>query len=196
MSRGEGKNRTQLRKEINIAIFWRERIGDFEYIKFEPDDVLRWHLAMDLRGRDEVAELMRERYAVYTRKTPILGLVGEVPHPPAWIVHEWLNAQEPVTSTKRVIYVAGGLLLCIATFVPLLHGCQDLQTGNTLAYRPPNSLPSLAQGAQPASGVPAAGDQNAVRDATGTTQNTAGSRGAVVRTAPTNSGLSSGTRPP
>jgi len=139
------KDRTELRKEIRIAIFWRQLIGDYEYVKFNPDDMLRWYLAMDLRGADEIRSLMTERYENDARRTRVLGVVGESPHPPTWLVREWLKMQESKFPKWRIFSLSVGFVIVMGMLAPTIHGCQDLKPMNQLVYNPPNHQPVMAQ---------------------------------------------------
>jgi len=139
------KNRTELRKEIKIAIYWRQLIGDFEYVKFNPDDMLRWYLAMDLRGADEIRDLVKERYENEARRATVLGVVGQAPHPPVWLVREWLNTRQPKFPIWRIFSVSASLVVVVGILAPTVNGCQGLKTMNPLAYNPPNHQPVMAQ---------------------------------------------------
>jgi hypothetical protein len=140
------KDRTELRKEIKIAIFWRKLIGDLEYVKFNPDDVLRWHIALEMRGPDEIRDLVGERYRTQARRAPMLGLVGEAPHPPVWMVREWLATKQPVFPKWRGM----GLLLCFIVLsgllLPTIHGCETLTPINPLIVKPPLHPPAVVGG--------------------------------------------------
>ncbi|HTZ70002.1 MAG TPA: hypothetical protein VMB71_05060 [Acetobacteraceae bacterium] len=147
------KDRAQLRIEIRIAMFWRELIGDAAYIKFDPDDMLRWYLAFEETGARDVRAHLAARYTAHADRTPILGLVGEAPHPPAWLVREWLETQHEVVVSKWVAGASAlGFMVFCSVFFTTLHGCQNLQTINPLAYKPPSNQPqiqSTAVGAMP-----------------------------------------------
>ena len=139
------KNRTELRKEIKIAIYWRQLIGDFEYVKFNPDDMLRWYLAMDLRGADEIRGLITERYENEARRVTVAGVVGQAPHPPVWLVREWLKTREPKFPKWRIFSASVGLVIVVGIVVPTMHGCEGLKPMNPLVYNPPNPHPIMAQ---------------------------------------------------
>jgi hypothetical protein len=156
------KDRTELRKEIKIAIFWRKLIGDLEYVRFNPDDVLRWHIALEMRGPEEIRDLLAERYLSQARRAPMLGLVGESPHPPLWMVREWLATKQPKFPKWRGL----GLTLCFivitALLLPTIHGCENLKPMNPLVLNPAVKLPSVVAGPQFGVTVPPAFAPNAV----------------------------------
>ncbi len=144
------KDRTELRKEIKIAIFWRKLIGDLEYVKFDPDDILRWHLAMDMRGDEDIRSLMLERYPTVARRAPVLGVVGEAPHPPAWIVREWIKTREPKFPTWRIFSLSCGFVVVMGLLLPVISGTQYLKPTNQMVLNPPIVQPNvlLPPGAQ------------------------------------------------
>jgi hypothetical protein len=137
------KDRTELRKEIRIAIFWRKLIGDLEYVKFNPDDVLRWHLAMDMRGDEDMRALMFERYNTVARRAPVLGIVGESPHPPAWIVREWLKSREPKFPTWRIFSLSCGFVLVMGLLMSIVGKSGYLKPMNTMVMNPPIVQPNV-----------------------------------------------------
>jgi hypothetical protein len=149
MARGEGSDRTSIKKEIRIAVFWRELIGDYEYIKFDPDDMLRWYLAMEVRGPVEVDALMTERFSTSARRSPVSGLVGQAPHPPAWVVRAWLSSQRPKFPQWRAVTVAVTFVIFTSIALPTLHSCADMKTHNPLAYKPPDPHPAIAAPGSP-----------------------------------------------
>ena len=130
-----------VREEIKIAIFWRNLIGDFEYIKFDPDDMMRWFDALELRGPIEIRQLLRERYA--TRPVnAMLGITTRAPHPPTWLVREWLAFYEQKVSTKPAWLAAFGFMILSFMAIPLLHQCADLQPVSMYVMNPPSSGPN------------------------------------------------------
>jgi hypothetical protein len=185
--------RTSIRNEIRIAVFWRQQIGDFEYIKFNPDDVLRWHLMLEERGPVEIEALMRERYHDAAPRTPVLGIVGQSPHPPAWIVRQWLSTKQPKFPKLTAIAAVCAWVVFSFYSMTALHGCADLRTLDKLAYRPPNPHPQLS----------AASNQVTVQTAAGTapiaTQSSGfgapGSGGGGGRTSIVGPGAGGGTGP-
>lgn len=179
------KDRTELRKEIGIAIFWRKLIGDLEYVKFNPDDVLRWHLALDMRGDEDIRSLMFERYHTVARRAPVLGIVGETPHPPAWIVREWLKTHEPKFPMWRIFSLSCGFVLVMGLLLPVMNGSQNLKPTNTLVLKPPIVQPNvlLPQGSQ-------------VSVAWAPASNTVGVQSGGVIPTPVSSVLGSGISPP
>jgi hypothetical protein len=195
MARGDDSDRTSIKKEIRIAVFWRDLIGDYEYIKFDPDDMLRWYLAMEVRGPVEVAALMAERFAAAARRSPVVGLVGQAPHPPAWLVREWLGTQRPKFPQGRAVTLGMALLLFVSIALPTLHSCVNLKNNNPLAYQPPNPHPAIvAPGAPSAIQTP----QASAPIATPSTINAGTSAGAPPALGASSSGAaaSGGSGPP
>lgn len=139
-----------VRTEMRIALFWRALIGDFEYIKFDPEDLLRWYEALELRGPDEIRDLINERYS--RRPMPVIhGLVSRAPHPPVWIVREWLQFHEQQVPKASFVWAAVGFPLACLLIFPFMHGCEDLKPLNPLYMKPPQSQPQVATISSPAS---------------------------------------------
>jgi len=191
-----------VRTQMRIALFWRGLIGDSEYIKFNPEDLLRWYMALELLGPVDIRDVLTERYS--TRPVPsMLGIVSKAPHPPLWIVREWLQFHEQKVSTGGYWWAAVSFpVLCLIT-MPFLHGCIGLTPINPLAMNPPNTSPQVTTtssnvptyGASP-SIAPAPVFQPSVT-ATGPQSNgiaggTSGAVPAAGATGPTNSGASAG----
>lgn len=133
-----------VREEMRIALFWRGLIGDFEYIKFDPDDLLRWYMALELRGPEEVRDHLTERFS--SRPMPSMtGLVAKRPHPPLWLVREWLAYHE--TKVRTGAFWWGTIIFITASFMtfPVLYGCVALQPLNPLVMNPPTSTPQMTQ---------------------------------------------------
>jgi hypothetical protein len=143
-----------VREEIKIAIFWRNLIGDFEYIKFDPDDMMRWFDALELRGPIEIRHLLRERYA--TRPVnAMLGITSRAPHPPTWLVREWLAFYEQKVSTRPAWLTAFGFVVLSFMAFPLLHQCADLQPVSMYVMNPPSSGPTIMPNSQVMTSIPA-----------------------------------------
>lgn len=145
-----------VREEIRVALFWRALIGDYEYIKFNPEDMFRWYEGLELRGPDEIRDLIHERYN--TRPVPaVLGIVMQAPHPPTWLVREWLAHHENQVHVRGTILKGAAVLTGLAFMIgPFVYGCSHLTTLNPYAMNPPTAQlqtvqPTLAQ-AQGASG--------------------------------------------
>jgi hypothetical protein len=147
-----GKERDiDVRTEMFIALFWRGLIGDMEYVRFDPEDMLRWYFALELRGPIEIRELLTERYSSRPMNV-IQGVVSESPHPPAWLVREWLARHEENIRTGRYWWAAAGFLtMCLMVF-PTLHSCINLQPMNPLVMNPPQTGPQQAQSVGPSQG--------------------------------------------
>jgi hypothetical protein len=133
MARDTGRD---VREEVRVAIFWRALIGDYEYVKYDPEDMLRWYDALDLRGPEEIRVLMNERYA--TRPvSEVLGIVAKAPHPPTWLVREWLAHHEQKVRTGHLWMATGSFLLASFLIAPFMYGCSALTPVNMYVMNPP-----------------------------------------------------------
>jgi len=129
-----------VRTDMRIALFWRALIGDFEYIRYNPEDMLRWYLALELRGPQEIRDLVIERYT--TRPMPvILGVVAKAPHPPTQLVREWLSYHDQQVKVGAYWFAPVGFCLLSGLLFPFFYGCQNLQPMNPLIMNPPASGP-------------------------------------------------------
>ena len=164
-----------IREEMRIALFWRGLIGDAKYNSFDPDDLLRWYEALELRGPDEIRAVKNERY--FTTQTGVmLGVVGRAPHPPLWLINEWLEHYEQKIHTGGYWAMAGCFFVITGIFVSNLQGCANLQPMNQLAMQPPAGTPAVAPYAAPSTyangmtnqGIPAAAPNTAMPPATPT----------------------------
>jgi hypothetical protein len=137
-----GKDKeVDVRTEMRIALFWRRLIGDYEYIKYDPDDLLRWYLALELRGPDEIRDLYQERYTARPMRV-MLGVVSKAPHPPILVIREWLAFHEHQVRTGSYWWGAIGFsLFCLLVF-PNVYGCMALQPMNPLIMNPPATGPA------------------------------------------------------
>jgi hypothetical protein len=127
-----------IRTEMRIALFWRGLIGDLEYIRYRPEDMLRWYMALELRGPEEIRDLVTERYT--SRPMPeILGVVNKAPHPPSRLVREWLAYHEHKVRTG--VYWFAPLAFCVlcGLVFPTVYTCQNLRPMNPLVMNPPNN---------------------------------------------------------
>ena len=139
MARDSGRD---VREEIRIALFWRALIGDYEYIKFDPDDMTRWYDALEMRGALEIRHLMRERYA--TRPVnAVLGIVSGAPHPPTWLVRDWLSFHEQKGSSGHWWLATAGFVTVSMMMFPLLHQCAALTPVSMYVMQPPDASPQL-----------------------------------------------------
>lgn len=82
-----------LRTEIRVAQFWRQLITDEAYLRFDPMDMLRWYMALELRGAQDVRDYLTER-PPGPGVANLTGIVGKAPHPPIWLVEAWLSHHE------------------------------------------------------------------------------------------------------
>ena len=129
-----------VRTDMRVALFWRALIGDFEYIRYDPEDMLRWYMALELRGPHEIRDLVTERYS--SRPMPvILGVVSKAPHPPAQLVREWLAFHEQQVRIGAYWWAPVGFCLFCGLVFPFFYGCQNLQPINPLVMNPPATGP-------------------------------------------------------
>ncbi len=135
---------TELHEEIKVAQFWRGVIGVYEYVNYDPADLLRWYQALETRGPDEIRAYLNERAAKHPMKR-LLGLVAKPPHPPMEVVMLWLEERERHSSSASVWMGVGGFVtLCFLLGVGFV-GCQNLKNQNTLALKPGQTSPPLMQ---------------------------------------------------
>ena len=133
-----------IRQEVGISLFWRELIGDYEYGRFNPEDMLRWYDALQLRGALEIRTLIDERYTGRPVSV-VLGVVSGAPHPPIWLVREWLAYYENKVSTGAYWMAAAGFIAICFLVVPVFHGIQDLTPLSTYVLHPPFGGPQVYQ---------------------------------------------------
>ncbi len=136
---------------IRIAQYWRQQLGEVEYVKRNPDDLRRWYIALENRGPDDIRAMLIER----TNRYPggqIVGIVATPPHPSREIIELWLQSHQTVRTG-----VAWAALTAFA-LVSLLIGanlaaCLNMVSVNK-PYRPPTlTLTSPSSGnTQPAGG--------------------------------------------
>ncbi len=140
-------------EEIRIAQFWRQQLGEYEYVYYNPDDLRRWFIAMELRGPDEVRDYLNERTSRYP-SGPVTGLVAQAPHPPLAIVQLWLESHRAPKTASYWMGLGLFLLVCYV-FVPQLYSCTQLRDIDRYATHPPQLNAPLQAGA-PAPAVPQA----------------------------------------
>ena len=133
-----------VREEVGISLFWRELIGDYEYGRYNPDDMLRWYDALELRGPEEIRDLVNERYSGRPMSA-VLGIVSGAPHPPIWLVREWLAHYENKVSTGAYWMAAAGFVLLCFMIGPLVSGMLRLTPLSTYYLDPPFAGPQVSQ---------------------------------------------------
>lgn len=133
-----------IREEMRIALWWRSLIGDSEYTKFDPDDMLRWYMALELRGPDEIRALVTERHWGGKPVQLVHGIVGVAPHPPFWLINTWLEHHESRIHTALPWGLTGAFVLLTLVFVSNMGGCANLHTPNTLVMHPPMTAATVA----------------------------------------------------
>ena len=133
-----------IRQEVGISLFWRELIGDYDYGRFNPEDMLRWYDALELRGPDEIRELIDERYSGRPMSA-VHGIVAAAPHPPLWLVREWVEHYETKVSTSG--YWLGAICFVLLAFAiaPFLNSVQSLTPLSTYIMQPPFGGPQTFQ---------------------------------------------------
>jgi hypothetical protein len=125
-------------KEIRIAQFWRKELGDDAYNRRDPDDLVRWYEAFELRGPEEIRAYLNERTGRHP-DWPVTGIVARAPHPTRDIVEMWLATHNKAHTAP---YWWGFSAFVIGSFflVTNLNGCQ-----NATSWNPPvNWLPQPA----------------------------------------------------
>jgi len=125
-----------IRYEMKIALYWRALIGDSEYVKFDPEDLLRWYEALELRGHDEIRDLRNERYRT-ALTGGMLGIVARAPHPPIWLVNQWLEKADQKVHTLEYWGMGCAFVLASGLVFGNLQGCTSLKPLNPLFLKPP-----------------------------------------------------------
>lgn len=137
-----------IREEVRISLFWRALLGDLEYVKYRPEDMLRWYDALHLRGPMEVRELVDERYSDQ-QGGAVLGLVSGAPHPPTWIVREWLMHHEQKVRTAPYWVATAAFVLLFFMVGPLLYGLTALRPVSMYVMHPPSNGPQVYEPTTP-----------------------------------------------
>ena len=140
-------------EEIRIAQFWRQQLGEYEYVYYNPDDLRRWFIALELRGPDEVRQYLTERTGRYP-PGQVTGIVSQAPHPPLPIVELWLASHNAARTGSWWMALGLFVLVCYI-FIPQLHSCTQLYNVDRYATHPPTMGAPLQAGA-PAPVVPQA----------------------------------------
>ena len=130
--------------EISVATFWRQVIGQYEYVNYDPEDLYRWYEALETRGPAEIRAYLNERGGKHPMPT-LLGLVSKPPHPPMDIVMLWLESHELKVRTSPVWLGVGGFVLLSFMISGLFIGCQNLKSPNLLVMHPGQTSPTLMQ---------------------------------------------------
>jgi hypothetical protein len=189
-----------IREEVRISLFWRALVGDYEYVKFNPDDMLRWYDGLELRGPLEIRELIDERYTGRPGLT-VVGIVSGAPHPPIWLVRDWLMHHEHKVKTAPYwVATAAFVLLCFMV-APLLYGITALKPLSPYVMTPPSNGPQVYSPTTPTGSnyVPSPTTPPPTFTPGQTSPHSSGIAGGAMgvapaggATGPTNSGLSSG----
>ena len=194
-----------VREEVGISLFWRDLIGDYEYGRFNPDDMLRWYDALQLRGPEEIRDLVNERYTGRP-VSAVQGIVSGAPHPPIWLIREWLGQYENTVSLRPYWLAAAGFVLLCFMVMPTISGMTRLTPLSTYIMHPPFGGPQVYEPASPLAGGRPTAAQNAppAVAAQGSTGPQSGGIAGVAtgatpaggRTGATNSGVSAGSISP
>ena len=137
-----------IREEVRISLFWRALIGDLEYVKYKPEDMLRWYDALHLRGPLEISELIDERYTGRPGLA-VVGIVAGAPHPPVWLVREWLAHHEQKIRTAPYWVATAAFILLFFMVGPLMYGLTRLRPVSMYVMKPPNNGPQVYQPTTP-----------------------------------------------
>jgi hypothetical protein len=121
---------------MSIALYWRALIGDSEYVKFDPEDLLRWYEALKLRGHDEIRNLRNERYRT-AQTGGMQGIVSGAPHPPIWLVNQWLEKEDQKVHTLEYWGMTCAFVVVSFLVFGNLQGCMSLKPMNPLWMKPP-----------------------------------------------------------
>ena len=121
--------------EIRIAQFWRKRLGEYEYLHHNADDLRRWYIALELRGPLEIRDYLHERTSRYPMAR-VTGIVATAPHPPREIVQTWLESHDKV-HTGRYLAAGAAVLVFVWLFATNLASFDRLKPINQLQMHPP-----------------------------------------------------------
>ena len=140
-------------EKIHIAAYWRKQLGEYEYVNHNPDDLLRWFIALETRGADNIRAHLTERAGRYPESV-VRGVVDTAPHPPLAIVELWLASRERISLLP---YWTGAAAFCLFGYLVAtnLQGCATLVNPNSLATSPPQmNAPVLTGGFSPMPAAP------------------------------------------
>jgi hypothetical protein len=177
-----------IREEMRVAVYWRKLIGDPAYVKFDPEDMYRWYEALELRGTDEIRTVIRERY-VTTQSGVMQGVVSRSPHPPLWLVNEWLEHEQNKTHTIGYWLMGGCFLVISGMCVTGLQGCVNLQPLNPLIMHPPSGTPPVVAYSLPTVSAPGG---NTASGMTASQPKTSAPAAAQTATGPSSNGIAGG----
>jgi hypothetical protein len=121
-------------EEIQVARFWREVIGEYEYVNYDPDDLYRWYHALETRGPAEIRAYLNERGGKHPMPH-LLGLVSKPPHPPMDVVMLWLESHEHKAHTAPFWLGMGGFVTICFLLGLGYEGCANLKDPNLLSSR-------------------------------------------------------------
>ncbi len=130
------------RLEIRILQFWRGVLGEADFARYAQSDLVRWFIALDLAGPEEIREKLIERHGVRPMKE-LLGVVPVAPHPPVTLIETWLETHENKVHTAPVWLSLAGLLVACFTFGLLFSTCSINYNPNPLALNPQPVQPAL-----------------------------------------------------
>jgi len=140
-------------EEIHVAAYWRKQLGEYEYVKRDPDDLFRWYQALETRGPEDIRSYLRERSS-YHPATTITGIVASAPHPPREIIEVWL-ASHSKFDKGPVWYGLAAFMVATFMISTNLTGCQNLHSLNQIANMMPQPA-TLVTATVPGSPTPMA----------------------------------------
>jgi len=151
--------------EIRVARFWREVIGEYEYVNYDPEDLYRWYHALETRGPAEIRAYLRERAGKHPMPR-LLGLVSKAPHPPMDVVMLWLESHEHKAHTAPFWLGIGGFVTLCFLFGLGFEGCQNLKDPNLLLNHPGQTSIPLVPPPGPSAPLPTAALPNVPQPST------------------------------
>jgi len=127
-------------KEIQIEQYWRKHLGEFEYLRYNPDDLRRWYDALELRGPLDIRDYLIERNGRHTLGA-MTGIVAAAPHPPRDVVQIWLESHTEKVHTRQYWLAAAAFLLFSIFVGENMQGCSNLKQMSRFDLNPPKDMP-------------------------------------------------------
>jgi hypothetical protein len=142
-------------EEIRVARFWRDVIGEYDYVNYDPEDLYRWYHALETRGPSEIRAYLRERAGKHPMPC-LLGLVSKPPHPPMEVVMLWLESHEHKIHSAPIWLGIGGFVTVCFLLGLGFEGCENLRDPNILILNPGRTATPLMAPPQAAAPSPTA----------------------------------------
>lgn len=130
------------RVEIRIMQFWRNLLGEAKFARFRQEDLLRWYLALELAGPVDIREQLMERRSNHIL-SHLHGVVDLAPHPPTWLVEDWLATHEQKVRTAPFWYGLSAFTIVCFIVGLTTSTCSTDYTINPLALNPQPVSPVL-----------------------------------------------------